>query len=260
MPQICDELRADGDEDDPKTLLMAACKRELPSLLIIKLLGIPYRVENATPLHSLACGRHWWQIEALEYLLERGANIEATNSQGQTPLLVTVSNGDRDESWTEETVEVFLRHGANPNVCGKEETPDTCPVAKYTDGTTVLQGILQDRGVVDPILEIPGLDIEHRGKKNRTLLITASVPTVVPHWNPWRPPSPPVAITQSGHIMKLLELGAAVDAVDDDGRTALHLSCITPGDISDECEAAFDASRSPGASNGGGSAPRRPWC
>ncbi|KFH41532.1 putative ankyrin repeat protein-like protein [Hapsidospora chrysogenum ATCC 11550] len=324
LPQIRDELSVDdGDDDDRETLLMVACNRELPSLPIMKLLvedfgldvseasgweGITYRETNATPPHALARGRHWWQIEALEYLLERGANIEATNSQGPTPLFVAISNQHGDESWTEETVEVHLRRGANPNVGGNEKTPDTGLVASHTaavtelllqygadaksaansasltpavdlmdeemvdllieagqdvnlcidmmrlllrkgadpfatdtDGTTVLQGILEDRGVIDPILDIPGLDIEHRGKKNRMLLIMASVPTVAPRWDPWRPPSPPAAMTQSGHIMKQLELGAAVDAVDDDGRTALHWFCTMPGDISDECKAAFDA-------------------
>ena len=154
LPQIRVELSVDdGDDHGRETLLMAACNRELPSLPIMKLLvgdfgldvsevsgreGTPYRETNATPLHALARGRHWWQIEALEYLLESGASIEATNSQGQTPLFVAISNQHGDEPWTEETVEVLLRRGANPNVGGNEETPDTCLVASRTAAVTRL--------------------------------------------------------------------------------------------------------------------------
>lgn len=94
------------EENNPGTLLSHACERALPSLDVIKVLiekakvdvnqisdryGFTYKSAKAMALHFLASGSHFWNIEALEYLLKNGADIEAVNAYGETPLMVAVS-------------------------------------------------------------------------------------------------------------------------------------------------------------------------
>ncbi|UKZ78952.1 hypothetical protein TrVFT333_006701 [Trichoderma virens FT-333] len=125
------------DEKSCATLLGTACNRSLPSLNIIQMLvdkmgvdvnavynryGYSYKLRGATALHILASGSQFWQIEALEYLLSKGANIEALNKDGMTPLLAALSHEHPDGYWREETVRVLLKHGANVNaITAREE-------------------------------------------------------------------------------------------------------------------------------------------
>lgn len=77
-------------------LLPLAIQRERPNMEIVRLLVEKYKVDidglNGTQhrdsaLHLAARGKHWWHCyQAIPYLLEAGANIEARNSYGQTPL------------------------------------------------------------------------------------------------------------------------------------------------------------------------------
>ena len=333
----------------PGTLLGAACGPEWPNLPMIKLLVegfdmdvneaiYPPKMHNhyrqATPLHSLAPGHHWWQIEALEYMLQRGADVEARDSKGQTPLLCAISYPHHNGYWKEEMIEILLRHGADPNERGNHDAPETCleaagsaavtklllqygadardlassgslthaaellneemaellieagqdinfharkryplheaarrpegrklpadwtvrrismcrfllrkgadPFQIYSDGTSILQAAIEQHGVTGPLLEMPGLDVERRGRQQRTPLISACVPTVI-HREGYIGELLPPATAKPGAIMELLELGAAVDAVDDEGRTALHWFCTAAGAFSKEEKTAFNA-------------------
>jgi hypothetical protein len=82
------------EEENPGTLLCHTCEQPLPRLDVVKVLleeanvdvnrisnrqGDIYKGSNATALYWLAAGRHFWNIEALEYLLDHGADIEARN-------------------------------------------------------------------------------------------------------------------------------------------------------------------------------------
>ena len=58
-----------------------------------------------TALHQ-AC-RHEGQLPILKYLLDNGANIEATTIRKETPLIVAVQNGN------ETAVCLLLKRGAN---------------------------------------------------------------------------------------------------------------------------------------------------
>nr|WOD45875.1 hypothetical protein [Trichoderma atroviride] len=143
-----------ADEENCGTLLGTACERELPSLHIIRLLvekigvdvnavynrrGYCYKIRGGTALHILASGSHFWQIEALEYLLSKGANVEALNKDGMTPLLAALDQSWPDGHWREETVKALLSHGADVNaiVCDTEESRG------YTNGLSALE--LSDR-------------------------------------------------------------------------------------------------------------------
>lgn len=118
------------DKDSRGTLLGTACERKQPSLRIIQLLvdklGVDVnavynthwycnKLRGASALHILACGSKFWQIEALEYLLSKGADMEARNADGMTPLLAAIDKEWPDGFWKEETVRVLLRHGADAN-------------------------------------------------------------------------------------------------------------------------------------------------
>ncbi|VUC26765.1 unnamed protein product [Clonostachys rosea] len=118
------------EEDNPGTLLARACERTLPSLDIIKCLienvglnpnmpsdrrGYTYKLAKATPLHFVACGAHFWHADAVTYLLAQGADIEAKNKDGQTPLLCAISTQHPNGFWKEQTIKRLLDHGANPN-------------------------------------------------------------------------------------------------------------------------------------------------
>jgi ankyrin repeat protein len=122
------------DEESCGTLLGTACERTLPSLHIVQVLvdklgvdvnavynrrGYCYKLRGATALHILASGESFWQVEALEYLLSKGADIEARNRDGMTPLLAAIDKRHPDGFWREETVRVLLRYGADVNATVK---------------------------------------------------------------------------------------------------------------------------------------------
>ena len=114
-------------------LLHTACRRELPNMNVIKVLVDKFGVDvNAravvngdsltgeSALHVLASGQYWWQTQAVEYLLHRGAEIEMRNEQGESPLSVCANNNSyRTGCWRNAVAEVLLRHGANPNSLDK---------------------------------------------------------------------------------------------------------------------------------------------
>lgn len=119
-----DDLEWPPQESQPTTLLALACSQTLPRMDVIKVLvetvkvdvdrafGIP--MYRKSPLHLLASGGHFWAIEAIEYLLDHGANIEVAQVGGETPLTVAVANSHYG-IWKEETMRVLLSRGANPN-------------------------------------------------------------------------------------------------------------------------------------------------
>ncbi|KAJ4289330.1 hypothetical protein N0V88_007081 [Collariella sp. IMI 366227] len=129
------EFEAEEQTREPEgscvTLLGTACQRVLPSLHMVQLLvdklGVDLNavhkteygnLRGGTALHILASGSNFWQVEALEYLLSKGADIEARNMDGMTPLLPGGSRLYPDVGpWREETTRVLLRHGASLESC-----------------------------------------------------------------------------------------------------------------------------------------------
>lgn len=113
-------------ETFPITLLGEACAREAPSMPIIEWLVEEIKVNidathlymrrpTETPLHILASGTSFWHLEALKYLLAKGANIEARTHDGMTPLLVALNQRREPGKWNIDAARILLEHGANVN-------------------------------------------------------------------------------------------------------------------------------------------------
>jgi ankyrin repeat protein len=110
-----------------ESLLYIACERKLPNLEVVKVLVEKFgvnvnavshnRFSHFTVLHLLAQCQNWWNLGALEYLLEHGANSEIrTEDFGCTPLHIAVRNNRAA------AVEILLRHGADPNTLDNSGT------------------------------------------------------------------------------------------------------------------------------------------
>ncbi|OAA56713.1 Ankyrin repeat-containing domain protein [Niveomyces insectorum RCEF 264] len=342
------------DSGGPGTILGTACEREAPNLEVIRVLvetvgldvnrlshvrGFRYKLKKATPLHIVACGTRFWHVEALEYLLAHGADLEALNLDGETPLLVAVSSDHPSGFWKEETIRVLLCHGADPNTTSarsglsalalsdharvtrllleqgadirrahgalnraaakldvdtvkllleagadpnlaseaddRERTakssirfpihsaaiqsfdgesgwkpPDwdarqestvklllaygADPFAAYADGTHALQCIIEQHGLIGPMLNSRCFDSERRGKGGRTALLSACMPTPLAQNRPRSRADEPSRALHAEAALALLEGGARVHVTDDLGRTPLHWLCTMTQPL-DEC-------------------------
>ncbi|KAJ5368057.1 uncharacterized protein N7496_007817 [Penicillium cataractarum] len=130
--------------------LLAAAQRDLPNLEVIKVMVETFHADvnvqfqedmgvipkvyyqstmaqrrqfkpGYTVLHYLAQGIHWWHEKAIEYLLQHGADPNARDAQGKTPLCVAVSRGELAGHRQNEIVRILLDGGADPNIaatCG----------------------------------------------------------------------------------------------------------------------------------------------
>ncbi|KAL6833705.1 ankyrin repeat-containing domain protein [Trichoderma sp. SZMC 28015] len=164
--------RVQEDEESCGTLLGTVCERQLPSLHIIQFLvdkigvdvnaiynrrGYCDKLRGATALHILASGHFFWQIEALEYLLSKGANIEARNKDGMTPLLAALDHSYPDGYWREETVRVLVKHGANVNATILP-TEDEYGRRSRNSGLSALE--MSDRAGITRLLLENGADVK----------------------------------------------------------------------------------------------------
>lgn len=120
-----------------RPILHFACDRSLRNMDVVRLLvnaGVDVnayhyvferskhdapknRVPGSTVLHRLAEGSHYWHVEAIEYLIAQGANVDALDAQKQTPLKIACcqSNIKDNGFFKPNIVEVLLRNGADPN-------------------------------------------------------------------------------------------------------------------------------------------------
>lgn len=93
-----------------------------------------------TILHQLAQGTHWWYEGAIQYLLEHGADPNARNDQGKTPLCNAVSRGELGGHRQLEITRILLEGGADPNI------PATCgytPLAMSAHDTQLFELLIE---------------------------------------------------------------------------------------------------------------------
>ncbi|KNG81063.1 putative ankyrin repeat domain protein [Aspergillus nomiae NRRL 13137] len=121
--------------------------------------------EESTPeytaTHMLAAGRQWWNISALEILCNAGADLEITDSDGNTVLQCALSgksHGQRKHGfWRDETLEVVLRHGANINKLSPNKDSTPLLVALETNRGCKLVQRLIDHGADINLGHVPAL-------------------------------------------------------------------------------------------------------
>lgn len=134
-------------------------------------------------------------------------------------------------------VEVLLDHGADPfakflsriNTCW--EAPSVCDTTKDIPSLevpeahrecTILHELLLAGSLVDPFLSLPGLDVNHRDAKGRTLLLAACQSS---HGPDAVLDSNKTEAGWEGHntiFQRLVSLGADLRALDNSGHNVLH--------------------------------------
>ena len=191
-----------------------------------------------TPLLTAVQNRHY-KLAAL--LLDHGADPNIANNGGWNPLYIAVDNrniegGDypvRDPDMDHlDFIKLLLSHGANVNarVCGMESTPGHCKGDStetrtifvmqwlYEDGATPFLRAAQSGDVtVMKLLLAHGADPKIATTNGDTALMVAAgigwVEGVTFQWSP----------EENLEAVKMcLDLGLDPNAVDGDGRTALH--------------------------------------
>ncbi len=143
------------------------------------------RTPGNTPLHFAASGDH---TEVIEYLIEKGADVNMKSYFGMTPLHVAAQNGQQ------KVTELLIKKGAAIHV--KDRSRHT-PVfyAAFRGYTKVVELLLSKR-----------MDIHVKGKNDMTLLHSAA---------------------SGGHLIltrHLIEKGMDVNASNAFGRTPLHFA------------------------------------
>ena len=164
----------------PQPPLLSACERELSNMPFIKLLIETYVVNinihmliqspkgddlvpGPTALHVLASAKYWWQADAVEYLVGRGAEVDARNEKGETPLHVasartpheqSFGNNENTSCWKLDAVKVLLRLGADINALDND---GLTPLHKAASSPQVIHTLLEagadmSVGKVSPLL------------------------------------------------------------------------------------------------------------
>ena len=117
-------------------ILPLACARSFPNLSTIKVLvddiGLDVNAQLRSheyhsgtrtykditkdgSIHVLAQGEHWWNVEALQFILQRGADTEIRNGNGQTALHVALDESSFKRRYKDEIVSTLLDNGVDPN-------------------------------------------------------------------------------------------------------------------------------------------------
>ncbi|KAL5354784.1 hypothetical protein ACLOAV_000874 [Pseudogymnoascus australis] len=154
--------------EDILPILHTACKRCSPNLKMLKLLVQKCNIDinarsrehqyryssdesnygdlESTALHWLASADSFWQLEGIQYLVEKGADINATNEKGQTPLFIAAvgttecNMGSYEGLWRSQCVDLLLGLGADPNIVAKNGLTPLHQAVSSADITRSLLG------------------------------------------------------------------------------------------------------------------------
>ena len=145
-------------------LLVAACRREMPNMEVVVLLMEQFKVDannrnsvpsnyytnvsSETALHVLARGAHWWQAaQCIPYLVKNGANMEARDSMGLTPLNAALDKLVVNTEFNRRAVETLIRLGADIN--SVDDKGVSC-IARATHNTDILELLLSGEPIILP--------------------------------------------------------------------------------------------------------------
>ena len=164
----------------------------------------PTATGGHTPANTLNSELHtaaeYGNTETVELLIERGANIEATDIWGQTPLMIAALSGNT------ETVELLLDRGAN--IEAKDNMGRTPLHLAALCGNTETVELLLNRGA----------NIEAKDNEGWTPLLLAALSG-----------NTLLLVTLSGNtetVELLIKHGANIEAKDNEGHTPLHLAAL----------------------------------
>ncbi|KAH7242547.1 ankyrin repeat-containing domain protein [Fusarium tricinctum] len=151
------------DEAPTMTALGIACSQEHSNMLTLKTLieelqvdpnarfatardGIenPEVVSGGSALHVLASADHYWQVEGLRYLLDKGADVNILDENKQTPLHVAAKGfqhryHDVEGLWRLLAVQALLDHGADMNILDQESL---CALHKASTAPVITRELL----------------------------------------------------------------------------------------------------------------------
>ncbi|BCS27850.1 uncharacterized protein APUU_60898A [Aspergillus puulaauensis] len=148
-----------------------------------------------TALHYLAKGGHWWRKEAIKYLLQHGADPNARNDNGKTPLALAVQEQLYGGYLQKDITRILLEGGADPNI------PASCghtPLALAGRDTELVKLLLEhsaqpsqeDPEELFSALETYNLEVVKllldTGLDLNTIILTETQP----HWHLHRLPKP----------------------------------------------------------------------
>ena len=163
--ELANKLDDHGPREDAESydqycispLIVSACTRRLPNMDVLKQLVEDYGVnvdaqcrEHAHgqdeyrsqvtigALHHLATGDCWWFVEkALPYLIQKGANLELRNNEGETPLLTALSSTGE---FRQEAAIILIKGGADVNAV--DDDGNTC-LSKVGDDLNLMKLLIE---------------------------------------------------------------------------------------------------------------------
>ncbi|KAK4466834.1 ankyrin-2 [Cladorrhinum samala] len=120
---------------------------------------------GGTALHVLASGHHYWQLEALRYLLANGADVNAVDHMGRTPLHCAAQpeSGQTEhygsQFWAPAALRILLAHGANPDLLDYDGNSAVHAACREVKKPEILQELLRagadmTAGIRSPIFEV----------------------------------------------------------------------------------------------------------
>ncbi|KAF5008872.1 hypothetical protein FDECE_4896 [Fusarium decemcellulare] len=160
---------------DKAPLLIRACRRKDWNMDVVRLLiekkgtdpnvrgpGRLSILKGPTVLHILVRGGHWWQInKALPYLVSKGADLEARDGHGMTPLCAALEVVEGPK-FSRKAVESLLQLGADPNAA--DCWYRTC-LSRAIDNMDIYHLLVRHGAIVDPAVMMRVID-----SRNLTLL------------------------------------------------------------------------------------------